>query len=88
MTKRVIYLCLMVIAVSAFASEKEVILSTNVTPDFSLSTEQVETVQTGRRGRKSKRVKTPKTYKGYTITNLILAYSGATMFAYSFPVHK
>lgn len=85
MTKRVIYLCLMVIAVSAFASEKEVILSTNVTPDFSLSTEQVETVQTGRRGRKSKRVKTPKTYKGYTITNLMLAYSGATMFAYSFP---
>ena len=46
MTKRVIYLCLMVIAVSAFASEKEVIPSTNVTPDFSLSTEQVETVQT------------------------------------------
>jgi hypothetical protein len=82
MIKKVIYLCLMVIAVGAFASEKEVIPSTNVTPDFSLSTEQVETVQTGRRGRK---VKTSKTYKGYTITNLMLAYSGATMFAYSFP---
>ena len=62
MIKKVVYLCLMFIAVSAFASEKEVIPSTNVTPDFSLSTEQVEVVRTGRRGRK---VKTSKTYKGY-----------------------
>lgn len=82
MTKRVIYLCLMVIAVSAFASEKEVIPSTNVTPDFSLSTEQVETVQTGRRGRKSKRVKTPEQYVTKSFNNIFI---GSTLFAYSIP---
>ena len=83
MIKRIIYLCLMFVAVSAFANEKEVVPSTNVTPDFSLSEEiQTEAVRTRRRGRK---VKTPKTYKGYTITNLMLTYAGATMFAYSFP---
>ena len=60
MIKKVIYLCLMFIAVGAFANEKEVIPSTNVTPDFSLSTEQVEAVRTGRRGRK---VKTSKLIK-------------------------
>lgn len=82
MTKRVIYLCLMVIAVSAFANEKEVIPSTNVTPDFSLSTEQVETVQTGRRGRKSKRVKTPEQYVTKSFNNIFI---GSTLFAYSIP---
>ena len=82
MTKRVIYLCLMVIAVSAFASEKEVIPSTNVTPDFSLSTEQVEAVQTGRRGRKSKRVKTPEQYVTKSFNNIFI---GSTLFAYSIP---
>lgn len=82
MTKRVIYLCLIVIAVSAFASEKEVIPSTNVTPDFSLSTEQVETVQTGRRGRKSKRVKTPEQYVAKSFNNIFI---GSTLFAYSIP---
>ena len=82
MTKRVIYLCLMVIAVSVFANEKEVIPSTNVTPDFSLSTEQVEAVQTGRRGRKSKRVKTPEQYVTKSFNNIFI---GSTLFAYSIP---
>ena len=82
MIKKVIYLCLMVIAVSAFANEKEVIPSTNVTPDFSLSTEQVEAVQTGRRGRKSKRVKTPEQYVAKSFNSIFI---GSTLFAYSIP---
>ena len=80
--KKVIYLCLMVIAVSAFANEKEVTPSTNVTPDFSLSTEQVESVRTGRRGRKSKRVKTPEHYVEKSFNNIFI---GSTLFAYSIP---
>ena len=82
MIKNVVYLCLMFIAVSAFANEKEVILSTNVTPDFSLSTEQVEAVQTGRRGRKSKRVKTPESRVMKSFNNIFI---GSTLFAYSIP---
>lgn len=83
MTKRVIYLCLMVIAVSAFASEKEVIPSTNVTPDFSLSEEiEIEAVRTSRRGRKSKRVKTPESRVMKSFNNIFI---GSTLFAYSIP---
>ena len=82
MIKRIIYLCLMFVAVSAFANEKEVIPSTNVTPDFSLSTEQVEAVRTGRRGRKSKRVKTPESRVMKSFNNIFI---GSTLFAYSIP---
>jgi hypothetical protein len=80
--KKVVYLCLMFIAMSAFANEKEVIPSTNVTPDFSLSTEQVEVVRTGRRGRKSKRVKTPEQYVAKSFNSIFI---GSTLFAYSIP---
>ena len=83
MIKKVIYLCLMVIAVSAFASEKEVIPSTNVTPDFSLSEEiEIEAVRTSRRGRKSKRVKTPESRVMKSFNNIFI---GSTLFAYSIP---
>ena len=83
MIKKVIYLCLMVIAVSAFANEKEVVPSTNVTPDFSLSEEiEIEAVRTSRRGRKSKRVKTPESRVMKSFNNIFI---GSTLFAYSIP---
>ena len=83
MIKKVIYLCLMVIAVSAFANEKEVVPSTNVTPDFSLSEEiEIEAVRTSRRGRKSKRVKTPESRVMKSFKNIFL---GTTLFSYSIP---
>ena len=83
MIKKVIYLCLMFVAVSAFANEKEVVPSTNVTPDFSLSEEiQTEAVRTRRRGRKSKRVKTPESRVMKSFKNIFL---GTTLFSYSIP---
>ena len=83
MIKKVVYLCLMVIAVSAFANEKEVVPSTNVTPDFSLSEEiEIEAVRTSRRGRKSKRVKTPESRVMKSFNNIFI---GSTLFAYSIP---
>ena len=83
MIKRIIYLCLMFVAVSAFANEKEVVPSTNVTPDFSLSEEiEIEAVRTSRRGRKSKRVKTPESRVMKSFNNIFI---GSTLFAYSIP---
>lgn len=83
MIKKVVYLCLMFIAMSAFANEKEVIPSTNVTPDFSLSEEiEIEAVRTSRRGRKSKRVKTPESRVMKSFNNIFI---GSTLFAYSIP---
>ena len=83
MIKKVIYLCLMFIAVCAFANEKEVVPSTNATPDFSLSEEiQTEAVRTRRRGRKSKRVKTPESRVMKSFKNIFL---GTTLFSYSIP---